>query len=442
MIAVVGGGPAGRTAAIRLANGGAEVLLIDKGGLGGQCLHHGCMVVSALSDIARLLDSARQMERLGIIDRVPEIDFPCVLAEMRNVQATIRRVLEEETRSAGVEICSGKEAFVDGRKLILEGEERETAAILIATGSKPAVPAIPGAGLPGVITPHTLGELEKLPGRIAIVGGGVVAAEFAYIFRQFGSEVEILCRSEFLKHVDERVRRSARAELADVGIEENAPVDAIERAGNTLHVEVRNRPEREVDAVLLAAGLEPNTALVRGIEKGQSGAILVDAKMRTSVPGVYAAGDVTGGPYLTPVARRQGTIAADAILGRPAGEERLPPVPQTIKLRNDHTFCDLAGSEEIITFGFPSPSGSGSFWWVPERYTGSSSLTIEPDGRIVGFYAGAPCTSLLGPYLAYLLRDGVGVEALEDLVEVHPSTDGIYGLIRYAANWLNRQPRA
>ena len=442
MIAVVGGGPAGRTAAIRLANGGADVLLVDRGGLGGQCLHHGCMVVCALSDIARLLDSARELERLGIIDQVPAIDFPRALAEMREVQATIRRVLDEETRGAGVEICSGKEAFVDGRKLLIEGEERETEAILIATGSMPSVPGIPGVGLFGVITPHTLGELAELPERIAIIGGGVVAAEFAYIFRQFESEVEILCRSEFLKNVDERVRRAARAELAGVGIEEYAPVDGIERAGKGLRVEVRNRPEREVDAVLLAAGLTPNTAQVRGIKKGKSGEILVDARMRTSVPGVYAAGDVTGGPYLTPVARRQGIIAADAILGRPGGEERLPPVPQTIKLRNDHTFCDLAGSEETITFGLPSPSGSGSFWWVPERYTGSSSLTIEPGGRIVGFYAGAPCTSLLGSYLAYLLRDGVGVEALEDLVEVHPSTDGIYGLVRYAANWLNRQPRA
>jgi dihydrolipoamide dehydrogenase len=441
MIAVVGGGPAGRTAAIRLANGGAEVLLIDKGGLGGQCLHHGCMVVCALSDIARLLENARELAGLGIIDQVPTVDFPRILGEMQDVQATIRRVLDEETRGAGVEICSGKEAFVDGRRLSLDGERVSTDHILIATGSRPAIPNIPGAGLPGVITPHTIGDLKTLPPRLAIIGGGVVAAEFAYIFRQFGSEVEIICRSEFLKNVGERVRKAARAELRGVEISEYAPAEGIKRSGEGLLVEIRNSGEREADAVLLAAGLSPNTAQVRGLETGPSGEILVDAAMRTSVPGVYAAGDVTGPPYLTPVARRQGTIAADAILGRAREENVLPPVPQTIKLRNDHTFCDLAGAEETISFGFPSPSGSGSFWWVPERYTGSSSLTIEPDGRIVGFYAGAPCTSLMAPYLAYLLRAGVGVEALEDLIEVHPSTDGIYGLIRYAADWLNRHPR-
>jgi dihydrolipoamide dehydrogenase len=440
MIAIVGGGPAGRTAAIRLANGGKEVLLVDKGGLGGQCLHHGCMVVCALNDVARLLTQSRSLHASGVLDSAPNISFPVLLSEMKKIQATIRGVLEEETRKAGVEICAGKEAHVDKSKLFIDGDEREADNILIATGSRPAIPDLRGITLPGVITPHNITTLSALPERLAIIGGGVIAAEYAYIFSGLGSEVEVLCRRSFLRGMNEKIQRAARKDLEQVTIRENIKITEITGSGRVESVIFHTKNKQEeipADAVMIATGLQPRTENIDGLLKGNFGEVIVDSSMRTSVEGVYAAGDVTGPPYLTPVARREGIVAADVILGKDRSIDHVA-VPQSIKLGFDHSFCYIP-SDESVTVSIPSPAGPGSFWSVPSRHTGISTLDFEPvKGRITGFYASAPGSSLTAAYLAHMMRTNTSVDDMETFIEVHPSTDGIYGLIRYASEWLRR----
>jgi len=154
--------------------------------------------------------------------------------------------------------------------------------------------------------------------------------------------------------------------------------------------------------------------------------------METSVPGVYAAGDVTGPPYLTPVARREGRRAADAILGLPL-KPALATIPQTIRLRHEHSFAlhpDAEGNGTMI----PSPAGPGSFWLVPDRHTGRSLLQTENgSGRITGFYEAAPQSSSAAGYLTYLINEGASVDAMETFLEVHPSTEGCTWLMRYIA---------
>jgi dihydrolipoamide dehydrogenase len=439
MIVIVGGGPAGRLAALRLAHAGKDVLLINRGALGGQCLHHGCMVVCALNDVARLLNQSRLLCDLGVFDAPPRLTFKTLLAEMKEIQKIISRVLLEETRSAGVTILEG-EGSVDGRSVTADGEELDADAILIATGSRPVIPDIPGIDISGVYTPHTLQNMEDLPERLAIIGGGIVSAEYAYIFQGLGSAVTILSRSRFLKGLEDRVQKNVRIDLAGVSIHENVTFEEIRStAGGMVVAYTRDATEEEleVDAVMVSAGLQPRTERIFGIPKGVRGEILVDVAMRTGVEGVYAAGDVTGPPYLTPVARKEGIVAADTILGRKAGMD-YSYIPQSIKLQYEHSFCRET-DEDAVTMSMPSPSGSGSFWWVPRRYTGLSSLSVNPEnGKIAGIYAAAPGTSLMATYLAYLMHHGITVYDLEELLEVHPSTDGIYGLIRYAAEWLKK----
>jgi dihydrolipoamide dehydrogenase len=435
MIIVIGGGPAGRLGSIRLARAGKEVLLLEKKKIGGQCLHYGCMVICALNDVSRWIRSGEELQKLDVVSSTPTISFSDLLREMQKIQRQIETVLDDETRQAGVEIHYGVEGRCEGEALYMDGERVSAEAGIIATGSRPLVPNIPGTGHPGVITPHTLGSLGELPRRLTIIGGGIMSAEFAYAFSAFGSEVTILSRSGFLRTLDPFLVRTAREDLAEVTIRENIPVTSIERSGGQLTVLGKNNEVlSEPDVVLFASGLRPNAECAAGLSKGELGEIVVDDRMHTSAAGIYAAGDVTGPPYLTPVARMEGIVAADNILGRERRMDYLA-IPQSISLGQDLLFCGDS-SEETAAIGSPSPAGPGSFWRVPSRNTGSARLMIHgKSGELEGVRLAAPGGALMGAYLSALIRKGCSVTELEDLIEVHPNTDGILPLIRYMGEW-------
>ena len=179
MIVILGGGPAGRIASIRLASAGREVRLIEGGGIGGQCLHFGCMPVCALNDVARTIHSVREFQRLGVIDSPPSINFPKMLDEMHSIQSKIASVLDSETKSAGVEILYGKTGRLEGKTVFLDDEKITADTVIAATGSRPNIPEILGVDLPEVYTPHTLSGMREIPEKLSIIGGGVMAAEFA-----------------------------------------------------------------------------------------------------------------------------------------------------------------------------------------------------------------------------------------------------------------------
>lgn len=441
MILIIGGGPAGRLGAMRLARAGKEVLLVERRKIGGQCLHHGCMMVCALNDVARIIRSWEELRHLGVVKGSPELSFPALLQEMGKVQHRIEQVLVEETRQAGVDILDGKEGRCAGSTLFIDGERISAEAGIIATGSRPNVPSIPGISTKGVFTPHTLPTMEALPPRLMIMGGGVMAAEFAYIFSAFGSDVTILTRSKFLRTLDPYLRDMALKELPGVTIREQVSVEQLDRTGSTVHLTCQEKGERttlEAEALLIAAGLVPNGECADDLRKGPEGEILVDDHLRTSAPGIYACGDVTGPPYLTPVARMEGIVAADNILGK----DRVMDyrfVPQAIALRHDIAFCGRMKGK-VATVSAPGPAGSGSFWSVPAAATGSCRVTIDPDtGALAGAALAVPGGALITTYLTAMLHLGIGVQELERIIEIHPSTDGVLPLIRYLAEWHEKQ---
>lgn len=436
MIIVIGGGPAGRIGAMRLAGAGAEVRLIEKRKIGGQCLHDRCMTVCALNDVARLLEYARVQKDLGILDSVPSVSYPAVRRRMREIQEKLSTVLDAETRRAGVDVVYGAEGSLSGGRVYIDGEEVRADAVLAATGSRAAIPDIPGADLRGVYTYQTLHDMEDLPRRMVIVGGGVVAAEFAHIFRAFGSEVDMVVRSGLLPDIDEKVRSAAVRDLAGVGIREETAILSIEGGTRARSVRLSSGEEIEADAVLLATGLVPNSGTLQDLQKRPDGAVVVDAHMRTSVEGVYAAGDVIGPPYLTPAARREGVVAAENILGRGTAMD-YACIPQAMTLRYDYTITATGTDGDAVTLSAPAPAGPGSFWDVARGWTGLAQVRVDPgSGRLIGAASGVPGASIPLSYLGYLMRRGITVSEFDDIVEVHPSTDGVYGLARYAAGML------
>ena len=439
MIVVIGGGPAGRLGAIHLAQAGKEVRLVERRSIGGQCLHERCMTICALNDVARLIESARTQKDLGILDSVPTVSYPAIRKRICEVQDKLSSVLDAETRRAGVEIVYGAVGLLEGSRVFIDDEEVRADAVLAATGSRPAIPEIPGTDLTGVYTYRTLPTMPDIPRRMAVIGGGVVAAEFAHIFHAFGVEVEMIARHGLLRDLDEKMRSAALRDLAGVGIREETPVMSIEGGGRVRSVLLADGEEVEADAVLLATGLVPHSEMLQGLDKRPDGAVIVDAKMRTSVPGVYAAGDVIGPPYLTPAARREGVVAAENILGRET-VMNYEGIPQAMSLRYDYASAAIAAGDEGITLSAPAPAGPGSFWDVAGGWAGLAQVRVDPaTGRLIGAAAAVPGASLLLSYIGYLMKQGITVDDFDEIVEVHPSTDGVYGLARYASGMLKKK---
>ncbi len=441
MIVILGGGPGGRIASIRLASAGKEVTLVEHGGIGGQCLHVGCMPVCALNDIARMIHSARSFSGAGLIDSVPSVNFPAMIKEMCAIQQKIAGILDKETQGAGVEIIYNKTGRLDGNKVFAGDERLEAEAVIAATGSRPLIPEADGLHLAGVYNPHTIWSVPDVPEELVIVGGGVMSAEFAYIFSRFGSRVTVVSRSGFLKNVDKHLRALARKELDGVEIREDCSFCSCSGTSCVESVGVKTGGrDSSIDtrAVLITAGLIPRSEMLKGLSKGPLGEVLVDDRMRTSVPGVYACGDVTGPPYLTPVARHQGIVAADNILGI---DRRMDCryIPQSINLTNELAFC-TGDTRDSASLALPGPAGPGSFWSVPSGDTGLAKVMADPEtGRITGMCSAGPGGGLIAGYMGFLMQRNFSVHEFEDFIEVHPSTDGVYGLAKYTSFLLNKR---
>jgi dihydrolipoamide dehydrogenase len=440
MIVVLGGGPAGRTAAIHLALNGKEVTLIEKGGIGGQCLHYGCMVVCALNDVARLLHSTRNLNQLGVLDTPPRIHFSGLLREMEEVQEKIAGILDAETKGAGVNILYGKEGKIQGKNILIDGERIFADTVIAATGSMPNIPEVQGIGLQGVFNPHTLSAMPSLPRDMVIIGGGVMATEFAYIFRQFGSRVHVVARTRLLKSLDPKLVGQARKELEGISIHEHTQLLAINGDDEVEGVTVEGAEGRltiPCDTVFVAAGLVPRSHSIEGPEKGRRGEIVVDRRMRTSVDGLYACGDVTGSPCLTPVARREGYVAAENILGRETFMD-YSKIPQFLALLNEHAFVET-GNPCAVRVTLPGPAGPGTFWSVLTGMTGIATISVDPDsGELCGMHTASPSAGIIAAYQAFLMKKGITVKDFDDFIEVHPMADGVYSLMKLVSGQLGK----
>ena len=428
MIIIVGGGPAGRMAALRLASAGRKVTIIEKRKLGGQCVFDGCMLVCGLNDAARAVDEARRLKEIGIIKGEISVDYPALIDKLELTQSIFSHILEKETLQAGVVIEEGKTAEVRGNEVYVDGEKREAEAVVIAAGCGINIPDVPGNTLKGTYNPRTLRTMRSLPRRLLIVGGGITGAEFAYIYSAFGVKVTLIARSGLLSVLPETLKKDALRDLKRVDIREHARLERI--LGDTaVEGAVVDGETIPCDAVLFAAGFTPSSPFVTGIEKRADGSILTDETMQTSVPNVYAAGDICGAPYFTPAARLRGFAAADAILGTPR-KINLSQVPFTVALGRDYTVCPAVS--EGYTESMINIAGPGSFWRACDSSMGHMELTTGSEGKILGFASSSPSGGLIGTYLGYLVRKGVSVGDFSELLEVHPLPDGLYSLIRFS----------
>ena len=324
-VVVIGAGTAGLVAAAGTAGLGGRVALIERHKMGGDCLNFGCVPSKALISSARLLHAMRNAADWGIEPTRVESDFKRVFGRMRERRATIApHDSQERFESLGVDVFRGESRFVSPRAVEVDGITLRGAHLVIATGTRPAVPPIEGLDRVRFFTNETIfDELEKLPERLLVLGGGPIGCELAQAFARFGSRVTLLQRGpHLLTKEDKDISAFAREllEAESIRVCTNAELRRAEPRGDGLAAAIRRgdtTSEEEFDALLIAAGRAPNVESLNlgaaGVKTSKRG-IEVNNYLQTSQPHIYAAGDVTGHHLFTHMADYQARIVVRNIL--------------------------------------------------------------------------------------------------------------------------------
>ena len=444
---VIGAGPAGRLGSFELGKLGEETLLIEKKYIAGTCLNEGCMVICALTDISRFLRNFKRFEDIGFIDGNVNLNFKSACDNIKKTQLFLRKLNQEENESVNNNVVYGeasveineegkiivsvkldnnnelqKEEFKDKEFAIYEAEN-----LLIATGARPFIPNIPGANY--ALTSSDVLNLEEVPSKLNIVGGGIIASELSNIFSSFGSDVKIFARSEILKDLEPEIKNYVITKLIDeVEIFENTNV--LEITENSI---ITDKGEFE-GKTLIATGRVPNSEIVKDIvDLNEDGSIKVNEFFQTSIPNIYSAGDVTGGITLTPYARKEGISAARNMAGYLNKFEDIA-VPQSLTLDLDVSFTQKPkNSENIETEDIiiPGLGGPHAFWRILSGGTGLTKISLNAETEeIVRASQISPSSIDDTAYLAFLMNMGIDKDAFDDFLEVHPSTDAYYKILK------------
>ena len=315
----IGAGSGGVASSRRAGSYGARVAIVEESRIGGTCVLRGCVPKKLLVYGAQFADAFEDAAGFGWTVAPPKFDWSRLITAKNNELDRLEKIYVNMLRNGGVEIIEGRGVLVDPHTVEVAGRRYTAENILVATGGHPTVPDIPG--IEHVISSNEALDLPKLPRRIVIVGGGYIAVEFAGIFRGFGCEVvEIIRREELLYGFDDDLRVALAQEMRNRGIEihTRTNVTRIEkdpREGYTLFTGMGQ--EISADLVMYATGRGPNTRGLGlaevGVEANDKGAVQVDEWQRSSVPNIYAVGDVTDRLNLTPVAIGEGRAIAETL---------------------------------------------------------------------------------------------------------------------------------
>jgi dihydrolipoamide dehydrogenase len=347
-IAILGAGPGGYVAAIRAAQLGARVTVIEREKLGGVCLNWGCIPSKALLSVVELGDKLKKAEDLGLMLQAPATyDLARMVARKEKVVATLVKGISTLFKGWGIEQVTGQGAVRDARTLAVtlpDGAQREihADALVIATGSSwPNLPQFPIDGRQ-IVTSQQMLDLTQVPASLAILGGGVEGCEFAALYSGIGTQVTILeLMPRLLPLEDEEISSTMERELKKRGVTviTGTTVEKCERSPESLMLYLKDGSTIAAEKLLVSVGRGFNSREIGleqvGVALGRRGDVLVDEHLCTNVPGIYAIGDVTGKAMLAHVASTQGQVAVENILGHqrtidydiiPAGIFTLPEI--------------------------------------------------------------------------------------------------------------------
>jgi dihydrolipoamide dehydrogenase len=392
---VVGGGPGGYEAAIHAGKMGKKVALVEKERLGGTCLNVGCIPAKTFLRSSKLFRECSEAAAYGVKVGVPEFDMPVVVERKNRIVATLTKGVQGLLKRAGVEVISGHARMIS-RNTIEVGDVRlEAANILLATGSRPAVPPIPGIQSEFTLDSNSVFELKEVPGTIAIVGGGYIGLEFACFFQEIGAKVQVFeMLPEIAAGADSEIATRMLRILTQKGIEFHLSAKVLRIEGHTLHFAGQDGKESSVEAdyILNSTGRRPNVEDLGlekvGIDFTPKGVKTSD-QGKTNVPGVWACGDVTGRRMLAHAASREGIVAVNNMFGH-RDRVRYASLPAVVYT---HPEVAMVGrtEEELKAAGIKYKKST-----VPMAVAGRYLVEHEDGTGVVKVLCGAEFGEILG----------------------------------------------
>ena len=443
-LVVVGGGTAGLVAAAGGASLGARVALVERDKLGGECLNYGCVPTKALIRSAKVASVMRRAPEFGLRPVPVEVDFPAVMRRMRTaMERAGERDSPERFRSLGVDVLLGEEAsFLSAREVLVGGRILRARSVIVATGSQAKPPPVEGLRETGYLDNVSVLELTKLPSSMIIVGAGPIGTEFAQMFVRFGCRVELICSKQNPLPVEEpEVGRAVVRALSADGVRLHRGYRAVtaRREGDEKVVVARNEAGEKVEVrgeqILVAAGRAPTVDGLglenAGVEIGKQG-LVVDERLMTTAEGIYAAGDITGGPRFTHAAEYMSRIALQNALFPVRGKADFSALPWT-------TFTD----PEVARVGLTEGEARKQHDRV-ETYThdlqdldraivdgegdGFVKIVTGRRGRILGGHVVAPDAGNVIAEVVLAMRKDLPITDLSRTVHVYPTiSEGVKG---------------
>jgi dihydrolipoamide dehydrogenase len=337
-IIVLGGGPGGYVAAIKAAQLGGKVALIEKEVVGGICLNHGCIPTKTLLKNAKVYKTIKHASEYGVVlGGDVSFDWSLMLKRKDSVVRRLTTGVSGLLKKNGVDVISGFGKVLSATKVEVNGEVFETKHLILATGASPIIPPIPGLKEAYehkiAVTSRELLAIKDAPKKLVIIGGGVIGVEFATIFSSLGSDVTIIEKLDgIIPMMDDDIRSQYQKILKREGIKIflNAEVKAVK--GNEVTYQIDGKDETvTADTILVSVGMRPNSAGLEVLNlKMDRAAVVTDEHLETSVKGVYAIGDLNGKYMLAHVASAEGIVAAENIMGKKDANMRYDRVPNAI----------------------------------------------------------------------------------------------------------------
>lgn len=434
--AVIGAGPAGYIAAKKAAAAGKKVLLVEKSKLGGVCLNEGCVPSKTLLQAAKTYHHARHGSVFGVEAKGLTFDFPKAHQHKNNVMNKMRDGIAGLMKKYKVDVVAGEAKLLPKSQVEISGEIHEATDILLCTGSSPAIPPIPGVDLENVVDSSGILIRETLPNHLVVVGGGVIGCEFACMYASVGVPVTVLeAMPEICPNLDTEISASLREGLAKKGVSFilEAKVESI-RADRVSYVDDSGTNELEADLVLVATGRRPNTENLGleelGLDIDDRGGVRVDSRGATNIPGLWAAGDVTGEAWLAHAASRMAEVVVNNITGR-KDHMRHDSMPAVVYTSPEVAVVGLT-KEEAEARGIKVKVGripmaiNARYLAENPNETGFCKVVLDADTRrLLGVHmVGGACSEMIFGATA-MLETELREEEIEEVVFPHPTTSEI-----------------
>ncbi len=437
-ITILGAGPGGYVAAIRAAQLGAEVMVIEEGEVGGTCLNWGCIPTKTLIASAEVLHKAKNAKNYGLdlegtitpnIERIVERKNKVVATQVKGIRGLFKSWGVRLIEGRGVIVNPGliRVSFPDGST-----SEVETDKIIIATGSKPAqIPVFPYDGTRILSSDHAINP-DSVPESLLVIGAGVIGCEFAFIYKEFGSDVTMVeMMPNAVSTEDEEISQLLERELKKKKIKllTNTSVDKVDVRDKGVSVALSNGKTIEAEKVLVSIGRSVNSREIGleavGVKTGQRGEILVDSSLQTNVGGIFAIGDVVGGIMLAHLASKEGMVAAENAMGAKSSVN-YDVIPAAIFTSPEIGSVGLR-EKDVVDKGIQYKVGRFQFRALGKAHAmgeiaGLFKIISEAStDKILGAHIIGPHASDLVHEIAVAMEKGLTVKDIAHTIHAHPT---------------------